>query len=58
MCGSTFAELGEAAMKRMQLAEQEELEERVRAQAGEPAPANGVKGAEASNGHRGSGGES
>lgn len=45
-------------MKRMQLAEQEELEERVRAHAGEPAPANGVKDAEASNGHRGSGGES
>ncbi|WVQ81909.1 hypothetical protein IAT38_004036 [Cryptococcus sp. DSM 104549] len=43
MCGSTFAELGEAAMKRMQMAEQEDLEERMREHAG---PAEGVKESE------------
>lgn len=30
MCGKTFAELGEAAMKRMAAAEQNDLEERHR----------------------------
>lgn len=30
MCGKTFAELGEAAMKRMQAAEWEDMEERMR----------------------------
>jgi len=31
MCGSSFAELGEAAMRKMQQVDQEELEERTRA---------------------------
>ncbi|WRT68347.1 uncharacterized protein IL334_005323 [Kwoniella shivajii] len=35
MCGSTFAELGAAAMRRMQNVEQDELEERVRERANE-----------------------
>lgn len=30
MCGKTFAELGEAAMKRMQAADWEDMDERVR----------------------------
>lgn len=30
MCGKTFAELGEAAMKRMQAADWEDMEERMR----------------------------
>ncbi|WVW85676.1 hypothetical protein I302_107714 [Kwoniella bestiolae CBS 10118] len=34
MCGSTFAELGEAAMRRMQSVEQDEMEGRVRENAG------------------------
>ncbi|WVQ68116.1 uncharacterized protein L199_006322 [Kwoniella botswanensis] len=34
MCGSTFAELGEAAMRRMQNIDQDEMEERVRENAG------------------------
>ncbi|OWZ42130.1 hypothetical protein C356_03575 [Cryptococcus neoformans c45] len=35
MCGKTFAELGEAAMKRMQAADREDMEERMRRSAGD-----------------------
>lgn len=35
MCGKTFAELGEAAMKRMQAADREDMEERMRQSAGD-----------------------
>ncbi|WWD19019.1 hypothetical protein CI109_103476 [Kwoniella shandongensis] len=47
MCGATFAELGEAAMKRLQVAEQDELECTMRGRANEAAAAAGSKEEEA-----------
>ncbi|KAK8854833.1 hypothetical protein IAR55_003572 [Kwoniella newhampshirensis] len=53
MCGITFAELGEAAMRRLQVAEQDELEQTMRDNSG-GAPAPGSKEDEAArDGRRG-----
>ncbi|WVR07466.1 hypothetical protein IAU60_004508 [Kwoniella sp. DSM 27419] len=47
MCGSTFAELGEAAMRKMQVVEQEEMEARLREGACGAGPSqDGSEGAE------------